>query len=200
MKYPNSFEELIESLKKLPGIGPKSAERMAYQILDMSEYDVKEFADSLVKAKQNIHHCSVCGHMTENDVCEICESPYRDHSTICVVQSSKDVFAIEKARDYSGVYHVLHGVISPLNGVGPQDLNIPSLIQRIEKEGIKEIILATNPTTEGETTALYLSKILANKPVVVTRIAYGVPMGANLDYTDEYTILKALEGRRQYKK
>lgn len=200
MKYPNSFENLIDSLKKLPGVGPKSAERMAYQILDMSEFDIKEFSQSLVDAKSKLHSCSICGHMTEDDICDVCKSSYRDKSVICVVQSSKDVFAIEKTKEYNGVYHVLHGAIAPMNGIGPQDLNIASLVKRIDEGGVKEVILATNPTTEGETTSLYLNKILGSKGVEISRIAYGVPMGANLDYTDEYTLLKSLQGRKPYNK
>ena len=199
MKYPLPFEELIESLKKLPGIGLKSAERLAYQILEMDEDEIETFASSLVNAKKSLHRCSVCGQITDEDKCEVCNDLSRDRNTICVVQNPKDAFAIEKAKDYKGLYHVLYGVISAINGVGPSDLNLESLLKRIDDEEIKEVIIATNPTTEGETTALYIAKLLESKDVIVTRIAYGVPMGANLDYTDEFTILKALEGRRKIK-
>ena len=199
MKYPLPFEELIESLKKLPGIGLKSAERLAYQILEMDEDEIETFASSLVNAKKSLHRCSVCGQITDEDKCEVCNDLSRDRNTICVVQNPKDAFAIEKAKDYKGLYHILYGVISAINGVGPSDLNLESLLKRIDDEEIKEVIIATNPTTEGETTALYIAKLLESKDVIVTRIAYGVPMGANLDYTDEFTILKALEGRRKIK-
>jgi len=197
MNYCKSFEDLIDSLKKLPGVGYKSAERMAYQILDMNNFDVDEFSKSLHSAKTNIHRCNICGHLTEEDLCEACKDNSRDQSIICVVQSSKDVYAIDKTNSYHGLYHVLNGAISPVNGIGPNDLNIDSLINRIETNNIKEIIIATNPTVEGETTALYLSKILEKYNLEITRIAYGVPLGANLDYTDDFTIIKAIEGRRK---
>lgn len=199
MRYPLPFEELIESLKKLPGIGLKSAERLAYQILEMDEEEIELFASSLTNAKKTLHRCQICGQITDEDKCEVCNDVSRDRYTICVVQNPKDAFAIEKAKDYKGLYHILYGVISAINGIGPSDLNLDSLLKRIDDEKIKEVIIATNPTTEGETTALYIAKLLEQKDVVVTRIAYGVPMGANLDYTDEFTILKALEGRRKIK-
>lgn len=197
MKYCESFEKLIDALEKLPGVGHKSAERMAYQILEMNNFDVKEFNDSLYNAKNKIHRCKICGHITENDLCEACEDESRDRSIICVVSNSKDVYAIDKTNSYNGLYHVLFGTISPANGIGPDDLNINSLIQRVKEGNVKEIILATNPTTDGETTALYISKLLEKYDVTITRIAFGVPLGANLDYTDQYTILKAIEGRRK---
>lgn len=195
--HPKAFEELVDSLKKLPGIGLKSAERMAYQILDMSDEDVQEFSNSLINAKKQIHRCPICGQITDQEVCDICSDNTRDQSIICVVQNPKDAFAIEKGRNYNGLYHILHGVLSAINGISAKDLNIQSLLDRVDKGNIKEVIIATNPTTEGETTALYLAKVLEEKGVTVTRIAYGVPMGANIDYTDEFTLMKALEGRRK---
>lgn len=196
MKYCKSFENLIDNLKKLPGVGYKSAERMAYQILDMDNLDANEFAKALIDAKSNIHRCKVCGNITEDEVCEVCTSNLRDKSIICVVQHPKDIYAIDKSGSYNGLYHVLGGAISPINGIGPEQLKIKELFDRINKD-VKEIIIATNPTTEGETTALYLSKLLEKYDVTVSRIAYGVPLGANLDYTDEFTIEKAIEGRRK---
>ncbi|NLB11070.1 recombination protein RecR [bacterium] len=197
MRYPRAFEELIDALKKLPGIGLKSAERIAYKILEMDEEEIKAFAASLINAKKELHRCSICGQITDQNVCDFCADERRNQEIVCVVQNPKDAFAIEKARDYNGLYHILYGVISATNGVSPRDLNIQSLIERISKGKIKEVIIATNPTTEGETTALYLAKILSDKNVLVSRIAYGLPLGANLDYTDEYTLIKAIEGRRK---
>lgn len=197
MNYTKSFEELIEALKKLPGVGYKSAERMAYQILEMNSFDANEFSKALMDAKTKIHKCKVCGCLTEDDLCEVCSDSKRDQTTICVVTYPKDVYAIDKTNSYNGLYHVLNGVISPANGIGPSDLTINELLKRVAKGSVKEVILATNPTAEGETTALYISKMLEKYNVIVSRIAYGVPLGANLDYTDEFTILKALEGRRK---
>jgi recombination protein RecR len=196
-KYPSVFEDLINSLKSLPGIGMKSAERMAYQILDMDQEFVSTFATALVRAKSDIHSCKICGLMSDKDTCQICESKTRDESVVCVVSSSKDVFAIEKSEGYNGLYHVLNGVISAVNGKGVEELNIDSLIKRVSEGKIKEVILATNPNVEGEVTALYLSEILKDKGVSLTRLAYGLPVGAHLDYTDEVTLTKALQGRRK---
>jgi len=197
MKYPVSFEKLVESLARLPGIGTKSAERMAYQIIDMDMKDIQEFASSLIDSKTKIHHCKICGQITENDLCDICLDNSRDDSIICVVQTPKDAFALERAKEYKGKYHILHGVISVTNGTGPSDINISSLIERITSGKVKEIIIATNPNIEGETTAHYIAKILEKYDVVVTRLAYGLPVGGNLDYTDEFTLLKAIEGRKK---
>lgn len=197
MRYPKAFEDLVDSLKKLPGIGLKSAERMAYQILEMKDEDVNIFAEALVNAKTKIHRCEICGQITDEDICDICADQTRDRSTICVVQNPKDAFAIEKTQEYKGLYHILYGVISASAGVGIRDLNVASLVERVERDNIKEVIVATNPTTEGETTAIYLAKLLENTGANVTRIAYGVPMGANLDYTDEFTLMKAIEGRKK---
>lgn len=197
MKYPVSFEKLVESLTRLPGIGTKSAERMAYQIIDMDMKDIQEFASSLIDSKTKIHHCKICGQITENDLCDVCLDSSRDESIICVVQTPKDAFALERAKEYKGKYHILHGVISVTNGTGPSDINISSLIERITNGKVKEIIIATNPNIEGETTAHYIAKILEKYDVVVTRLAYGLPVGGNLDYTDEFTLLKAIEGRKK---
>ena len=197
MNYCKSFIDLVDNLRKLPGVGNKSAERMAYQLIEMQNFDAKEFADAILNAKNKIKKCQICGNITDNDICDICNSSTRDKSTICVVASPKDVFAIDKSNSYNGLYHVLNGLISPINGVGPEQLNIKALLERINP-AIKEIIIATNPNAEGEATALYLANLLSKYNVTVSRIAYGVPMGANLDYTDEFTIEKSIEGRRRY--
>lgn len=197
MKYPKSFEQLVESLKKLPGVGTKSAERMAYEILEMEVEDVQQFVDSLINVKKSLKNCEICGLISEKNHCEICQDSTRDQTLICVVQSSKDAYALERAKEYNGLYHVLNGVISVTNGTGPNDINLASLIKRLDSTKLKEVIIATNPNVEGETTALYISKILEKKPVTITRLAYGLPVGGNLDYADDYTLLKALQGRRK---
>ena len=197
MKYPQTFENLINGLKKLPGVGSKSAERMAYQILNMDDEDISKLATSLLDSKEKLTRCKRCGCMSEGDECEICKDNTRDTKTLCVVQSTKDVYALEKVKNYNGVYHVLNGVISPSLGVTPNDLNLNKLVDRIINDEIKEVILATNPNIEGETTALYIAKLLENKNVEVTRLAYGLPVGASLDYADEYTLIKSLQGRRK---
>ena len=197
MKYPQTFENLINGLKKLPGVGSKSAERMAYQILNMDDEDISKLATSLLDSKEKLTRCKKCGCMSEGDECEICKDSARDTKTLCVVQSTKDVYALEKVKNYNGVYHVLNGVISPSLGVTPNDLNLNILVDRIINDEIKEVILATNPNIEGETTALYIAKLLENKDVEVTRLAYGLPVGASLDYADEYTLIKSLQGRRK---
>lgn len=197
MKYPQTFENLINGLKKLPGVGSKSAERMAYQILNMDDEDISKLASSLLDSKEKLTRCKKCGCMSEGDECEICKDDTRDTKTLCVVQSTKDVYALEKVKNYNGVYHVLNGVISPSLGVTPNDLNLNKLVDRIVNDEIKEVILATNPNIEGETTALYIAKLLETKDVEVTRLAYGLPVGASLDYADEYTLIKSLQGRRK---
>ncbi len=196
MNYPKSFERCMEGFKKLPGVGSKSAERYAFTMMDCSLEEVQEFAEALIKLKTSIKVCPICGNISENDVCMICEDKSRDFSTICIVQSAKDVIAMEKTQEYKGVYHVLNGLISTRKGILPDDLNIDSLLKRID-ETTKEVILATNATVEGETTALYLDKLLANKNILVTRIAYGIPIGGHLDYADELTLIKAIEGRQK---
>ena len=188
---------LEESLAKLPSIGRKSAERMAYALLDMSDDDLLEFSNAIKELKNSIHRCPICGNLTEEDICEICSDESRDKSIILVTSYPKDVIAIENSGGYDGLYHVLHGVIAPNKGIGLEDLNFYSLISRIKEGGVKEIIFATNPTVEGETTALYLAKKLEPYNLTITRLAYGLQMGGNLDYTDSITLGRALEGRRK---
>lgn len=196
--YPKSLEDLIEYFKLLPGVGAKTAERYALLMLDTSKEDIEGFAKALVDCKNNIHTCKQCGNYSEDETCLICQDTTRNNKVICVVQSAKDIIAMEKTREYNGVYHVLHGVISPRKGVLPEDLNISELMKRVDN-GVEEVILATNLTLEGETTALYLAKLLEEKDCLVTRIAHGLPMGGHLDYADELTLIKALEGRKQMK-
>lgn len=196
MKYPQSFTDLVECFKRLPGIGSKSAERLAYYILSMDKIYVQEFSEVLHTFQDKIHYCKKCGHICEGDICEICKDETRDQSTICVVESPKDVFAMEKVREYHGLYHVLHGTISMIEGKTIDDLNINSLFERLD-ERVKEVIIATNPTREGETTALFLAKLLAKRNIEVSRIANGLPIGSNIDYADELTLLKSLEGRQK---
>ena len=188
---------LQESLAKLPSIGKKSAERMAFAMLEMEDEDLNEFSDAIRDLKTKIHQCPICGNITEEDECYICKDDSRDRETILVVSSPKDVIAFENADGYHGLYHVLGGTISISKGKGIEDLNIASLLKRLESDNIKEVIIATNPTVDGETTALYLAKLLENNGVNVTRLAYGLPMGGNLDYADALTLAKAIEGRRK---
>ncbi|MCI1945919.1 recombination mediator RecR [Clostridium luticellarii] len=192
--YPVSIEKLIEEFAKLPGIGYKTAQRLTIHVLNLPESEVKEFAQALVKARGTIRYCSVCGNFTESDPCPICSNPNRDKSTICVVEEPKDIMTMEKIKEYNGVYHVLHGNISPMAGRGPDDIKLKELIRRINGD-VKEVIVATNPNVEGEATAMYISKILKHLGVKVTRIAHGIPVGGNLEYADEITLSKALEGR-----
>ncbi|MFC5603575.1 recombination mediator RecR [Sporosarcina koreensis] len=197
MHYPEPISKLIDSFMKLPGIGPKTAGRLAFFVLSMKEDTVLEFAKALVDAKRNLRFCSVCGHITDIDPCQICQDQSRDRSMICVVQDPKDVIAMEKMRDYNGMYHVLHGAISPMDGVGPEDINVPSLLTRLQDEEVEELILATNPTIEGEATAMYISRLVKPSGITTTRIAHGLPVGGDLEYADEVTLSKALEGRRE---
>lgn len=192
-----SVERLTEAFRKLPGVGHKSAEKMAYSVLEMSDENVREFSDALLNLKTTVHKCPHCGIYTEHNLCEICADKNRDKSKVIVVSYPKDVFGFEKLGTYDGMYHVLGGVLSAVNGVGVDDLNIASLIQRIKDDDIKEIILATNPTVEGETTALYLAKLLEKSNVKISRLAYGLPMGGHLEYADSLTLAKALEGRKE---
>ena len=196
MEKLEALVRLQESLAKLPSVGKKSAERMAFAMLEMDEEDLLEFSDAIKELKEKIHFCPICGNITEDDICEICKDESRDKSTLMVVSSPKDVIAFENAEGFHGVYHVLGGTISISRGKGIDDLNIPSLMERVDKGDIKEIIIATNPTIDGETTALFLAKKLEPKNVNVTRLAYGLPMGGNLDYADALTLAKAIEGRR----
>lgn len=194
--YPIAIEKLIEEFAKLPSIGKKSAQRLTLHILNLPENEVKEFAAALVQARGTIKYCSVCGNFTEADPCAICGNPSRDQSIICVVEQPKDIMTIERVKEYNGVYHVLHGNLSPMQGRGPQDIRIRELVSRM-KEEVKEVILATNPNVEGEATAMYISKILKPLEVKVTRIASGIPVGGDLEYADEVTLSKALEGRKE---
>jgi recombination protein RecR len=197
MHYPEPISKLMDSFMKLPGIGPKTAGRLAFFVLSMKEDTVLDFAKALVDAKRNLRFCSVCGHITDIDPCHICQDTQRDGSIICVVQDPKDVIALEKMRDFKGLYHVLHGAISPMDGVGPEDINVPSLLVRLQDEEVEELILATNPTIEGEATAMYISRLVKPSGIKTTRIAHGLPVGGDLEYADEVTLSKALEGRRE---
>lgn len=195
--YLPSLEDLTEHFESLPGVGKKSAQKMAYSILKMSDEKVFSFAQSMMKAKNNIKRCEECCNFTDKDICDICSNSSRDKSIICVVEEPKDVSAIERTNEFNALYHVLHGVISPLNGIGPDEICIKELLKRIEKEEIKEVIMATNPTVEGEATAMYISKILKPLGIKVTRLAYGVPVGASLEYADEITLSRAILGRNE---
>lgn len=195
--YSPSIEKLIESFEKLPSIGHKTAQRLAFYMLDLSDDEVKEFTDSIVNAKKNLKFCSKCFNIADTDPCYICADSKRDSSTICVVEDVRDVIAMERTHEFKGVYHVLHGSISPMNGVGPDDIKIKELLTRIMNESVKEIILATNPRVEGEATSMYISKLVKPMGVKVTRIARGIPVGGDLEYTDEITLTKALEGRSE---
>lgn len=194
--YPKKFEQLIESYRMLPGVGLKTAERYAFETIDWSEERLDEVIQSLVNIREGIKVCIICGNLSDGDECDICCDNTRNKNIICVVQSPKDVIAMEKTREYNGVYHILNGVISTSKGILPEDINIENLLKRITSE-TEEIILATNPTVEGETTALYLSKVLEKYELSVTRIAHGLPMGGHLDYADELTLIKAIEGRNK---
>ena len=195
--YPQPMGKLIGELTKLPGIGPKTAQRLAFYILGQNQGEVKQLANSLVNARKNIKYCSRCNNLTEQDPCEICESEERDRSLICVVESPKDVIAMEKTGEYNGLYHILLGSISPMDGVGPEDIRIKNLMPRLENDEVEEVILATDPNAEGDATAMYLAKLLKPIGVKVTRIAHGLPVGGDLEYADEVTLSKALEGRRE---
>ena len=195
--YAPSIEKLIESFEKLPSIGHKTAQRLAFYMLDLSNEEAKEFTDSILNAKQSLKFCSKCFNISDTDPCNICSNPKRDESTICVVEDVRDVLAMERTHEYQGVYHVLHGSISPMNGVGPDDIKIKELLSRIMEGNTKEIILATNPRVEGEATSMYISKLVKTLGVKVTRIARGIPVGGDLEYTDEITLTKALEGRSE---
>ena len=197
MEKLKSLTRLEESLAKLPSVGKRSAERMAFAMLEMEEDDLNEFSEAIKELKEKIHLCPICGNITEEETCEICNDESRDRTTILVVSSPKDVLAFEKAEEYRGLYHVLGGTISLSKGKGIEDLNIQSLLNRVDEGNIKEVIIATNPTVDGETTALYLAKLLENINVNITRLAYGLTMGGNLDYADALTLAKAIEGRRK---
>ncbi|NLG87741.1 MAG: recombination protein RecR [Clostridiaceae bacterium] len=195
--YVAPVAKLIDEFEKLPGIGHKTAQRLAFHILNMPAEKAIGFAKAIVEAKRTVKYCSVCGDLTDIDPCRVCGSDKRDRSVICVVENPRDVVAMEKVREYNGLYHVLHGVISPMEGIGPNDINIKSLIKRISEAEISEVILATNPDVEGEATAMYLAKLIKPMGVRTTRIAHGLPVGGDLEYADEVTLLKSLEGRRE---
>ena len=192
--YSSRISKLIEELSSLPGIGNKTAQRLAFHILNMPEVDVQRLADTIVDARHNIRYCRTCCTLTDEDECPICRNPARDHKTIMVVESTRDLAAYEKTEQYSGVYHVLHGAISPMQGIGPDDIRLKELMQRLQGD-VNEVIIATNSSLEGETTAMYISKLVKPTGIKVTRIASGVPVGGDLEYTDEVTLLRALEGR-----
>lgn len=197
MAYPAALSDLINYFRKLPGIGEKSAERMALSLLELSEEDVENFAASMVDSKNNLHPCEICGHITDKDVCDICSNERRNKSVICILEDYKSVFAFEKAGNYNGTYHVLNGLISPIDDINPEDINISSLIDRVEKLENPELIIALKSTIEGETTTLYLKKIFENKNVEISRLSYGIPMGAEIDYLDEITLDRALSDRKK---
>lgn len=197
MYYPEPISKLIDSFTKLPGIGPKTATRLAFHVLQMKDDDVLDFANALVSAKRELLHCSNCGHITDQDPCAICQDTSRDETVICVVEDPKDVIAIEKMKEFRGRYHVLNGVISPMDGIGPEDINVSDLIKRLKDENVEELILATNPNIEGEATAMYISRLVKPSGIRTTRLAHGLPVGGDLEYADEVTLAKSLEGRTE---
>lgn len=197
-QYPKPLNRLINEFSKLPGIGGKTAQRLAFHVLSLSTPEVESLSNAIRDAKQNLRYCSVCGNLTDRDPCSICSDPQRDPKVICVVESPQDVLAMERIREFNGRYHVLHGTISPVEGIGPGDINLKSLIVRLQKEPeVEEVIIATNPNIEGEATAMYISRLLKPSGIRVTRIAHGIPVGGDLEYADEVTLLKAMEGRRE---
>lgn len=198
MQYPEPIAKLIDSYMKLPGIGSKTATRLAFFTIDMQDDDVTEFAKALIAAKKDLHYCSVCGNITETDPCMVCMDKTRDNSQVIVVEQPKDVMSLERMHEYHGLYHVLHGVLSPIEGKGPEDINITSLVKRLQQnEQIKEVIIATNATPEGEATAMYLSRLIKPAQIKVTRLAHGLAVGSDIEYADEMTLFKAIEGRQE---
>ncbi len=191
------LNELINQFSRLPGIGKKTAQRLAYSIIEQPPERAKQFAEALINAREKIHLCKVCQTLTDKDICDFCSDEKRDRTTVCVVEDPRDVMAFERTREYKGVYHVLHGVISPLDGVGPEQLKLKELMARLSSGEVKEIIMATNPTVEGEATASYISRLVKPMGIKVTRLAYGIPVGGDLEYADEYTLARALEGRNE---
>ncbi len=196
-QYPKSLGKLINELSKLPGIGDKTAQRLAFHVLSLSDKEAEALADAVVEAKHTLKYCSCCGNFTDKDPCDICADKERRQDVICVVESPKDVVAIERVGEYDGKYHVLHGVISAMEGIGPEDINLKSLITRLQNSEVQELIIATNPTIEGEATATYLARLIKPAGIKVTRIANGIPVGGDLEFTDRVTLLKAIEGRRE---
>ena len=197
MIYPESLQNLIDFYKKLPGVGEKSAERMALSTLEMKDSDVEKFANGLVNAKKKLHNCKICGHITDDEICSICNNESRNHNLICVIEDYKSVFSFEKIGNFEGVYHVLNGLISPMDSIGPEDINLSSLIKRLESLENPELILALKSSIEGETTTLYIKKIFEKKNVTISRLSYGIPIGAEIDYLDIITLNKALEDRKK---
>ena len=197
MNYPKDLEKLISYFQKLPGIGEKSAERLAIATLEFSEEEAEEFSNSIISAKKNLTRCQICGHLTDKEICEICSDDSRDKNIICVIEDYKSIFSFEKTGTFKGTYHVLNGLISPMDDIGPEDINLTSLINRVEKLKHPELILALKPTVEGEATTLYIKKILENKNVTISRLSYGIPIGAEIDYLDNVTLEKALEDRKK---
>lgn len=197
MYYPEPISRLMESYMKLPGIGEKTASRLAFYTVGMREEDVTNFAKNLVSVKRDLNYCSICGNITETDPCRICSDPARDRSVILVVEQAKDVIALEKMQEFKGLYHVLHGVLSPIEGTGPEDINMASLLKRLQDEEVKEVIVATNANVEGEATATYLSRLIKPAKIKVTRLAHGLSVGSDIEYADEITLLKAVEGRTE---
>ena len=195
--FPAALQNLADQFARLPGIGGKTAQRLAFHVLSLSEDAAQEFADAIMDAKRSVHTCPVCQNLTDKEICPICDDDMRDHSLICVVAEPKDVIAMERSREFRGIYHVLHGVISPLNHVTQDDIKIKELLMRVGREEVREVIMATNPDTEGEATAMYISRLLRPMEVKVTRLAYGVPVGSQLEYADEVTLSRALEGRQE---
>jgi recombination protein RecR len=197
-QYPRSLNKLINEFSKLPGIGGKTAQRLAFHVLSLTDREAEQLADSIVEAKRSLHYCSVCGNLTDRELCGICSDASRDKNVICVVETPQDVMAMERIREFKGSYHVLHGAISPAEGVGPADINLKSLIERLQTNTeVEEVIIATNPNIEGEATAMYIARLLKPAGIKVTRIAHGIPVGGDLEYADEVTLLKAVEGRRE---
>ena len=195
--YSTHINKLIEQLSHLPGIGAKSAQRLAFHVLALPDAEAKAFADAITEAKANVRCCSVCQNLTEGEICSICASDRRDKSTICVVSEPRDVLSIERGREYNGTYHVLHGVLSPMSHVGPDDIRIKELLVRVAESDVQEVIMATNPDTEGEATAMYISRLLKPFNIRVTRLAYGIPVGSNLEFADDATLNRAIEGRTE---
>ncbi|MBE7001404.1 MAG: recombination protein RecR [Ruminococcaceae bacterium] len=195
--FPGALQDLTDQFARLPGIGGKTAQRLAFYVLNLPMEEAQAFADTIVEAKKTVHTCPVCQNLTDKELCPICDDSARNHGIICVVAEAKDVIAMERSREFNGVYHVLHGVISPLNHITQDDIRIKELLQRVGKGDVKEVIMATNPDTEGEATAMYISRLLRPMEVKVTRLAYGVPVGSQLEYADEVTLSRALEGRQE---
>jgi len=195
--FPAALQELADQFARLPGVGGKTAQRLAFHVLELPVEEAEAFANAILAAKKEVHTCPVCQNLTDRDICPICDDPMRDHNQICVVAEPKDVIAMERSREFGGVYHVLHGVISPLNRVTQDDIKIRELLQRVGSGSVREVIMATNPDTEGEATAMYISRLLRPMEVKVTRLAYGVPVGSQLEYADEVTLSRALEGRQE---